>query len=71
MPAPLFRFLLCDAGDCDDEDHCFVMHTHTPRFIMEMVPGGHGGVRTADGESPDSPKVLRAVVAACAWFDGE
>jgi hypothetical protein len=68
MAEPLPRFLLCNAGEDGADDRSFVLHTEKPRFVVEIVHGGHGKVTMLGEGREDSPKVLRAVVEACAWF---
>jgi hypothetical protein len=47
------KFLLCDDHAGMKEDGCFVLHTPTPRFLMEFVPGGEGEFRLIDPPTDD------------------
>lgn len=35
-------FLLCEGNPVSEDDRVYVMHTRSPRFLMEFVPGGEG-----------------------------
>ena len=61
-----------DAPAGATDDHAYVLHTETPRFLMQFVPGGRGdqGVMLID-QTDDRALVSRLAREACNFFCGE
>lgn len=53
-------FLFCNEAKCDDNDRMFVLHTQTPRFLLEFVPGGEGECLPIDFAPEEVLAPLRA-----------
>jgi len=60
-------FLLCDEHTGRDDHQIFVLHTHTPRFLMEFVHDSEGEFFLIDPPTPDLPDLKAQAVR---FFEG-